>query len=91
MPRSPISAPDIPDKSPIPIAAVATATDETLWALLRLLVERNVIDAEDLAANLQEVGTESQRTGSIRTQEDADRFATSLAIQRMVESLIEMR
>ena len=87
MARSPISAPDIVDKRPVPTTAVARATDETLWALIELLIEGKIIKPDALAAKLGRPLSDLRRTGTLASQEDEDRFATSLAPERVVSSL----
>ena len=90
MTRSPISAPDILDKSPTPLQAIACATDETLWALIRLLIAGKVIDGDELIRGLQSVIGELQKTGPIQSQEDKDRFSTLLALQRVEKAIGEL-
>ena len=91
MPRSPISLTDSQDDSPVPDRAVATATGETLWALVELLVERAVIDPGDLVAKLRPAMDATRRAGPIRTNEDRHQLATALALERVVAALEKMR
>lgn len=86
---SPISTPDIPDKTPVDTRAIAIATDQTLFALLRILIKNDVIKAEDLAEELQPVVDVHRPPNGLIDISDAGkaRFATYLAIDRVLHAL----
>jgi hypothetical protein len=87
MARSPISAPNILDKSPVPTTAVARAHDEVLWALIELLLQAGAIKRDQLITKLDAVLQEVKSSGTLKTQEDNDLLATSLAIDRVIRAL----
>lgn len=87
---SPISSPQPKDLNPPPIAAVARATDELTWALVKLLVAKNLISSELLAAALRESLDKLRRSGRIESKTDEEHFAASLALDRVVKALEQM-
>ena len=90
MTRSPISSPDILDKSPVPTTAIARATDEVLWAVVKLLIEKKNFSSDELVIKLRPVLDEIQVSRPLADQEAEDRFATSLAIERVVDALKDL-
>lgn len=89
MTRSPVSAPNIPDKSQVPTEAIAEATDLTLWALIRHLIEKQVISADDLADRVGMIVQEIRPpNGPVDMSETGKhRFATYLALDRVEREL----
>jgi hypothetical protein len=87
MARSPISAPSNIDKTPVATTAIARGADETLWALIQVLIEKKVIEPEALSRKLDPVRQELNKTGPMTTQEDIDRSATYLAVDRMARAI----
>jgi hypothetical protein len=79
--------PDIPDKRPVPTVAVARATDALAWALTECLIKKGIITADELVSQLDPVLQETRYSGPIKNQEDSDRFATSLALSRIISAI----
>ena len=88
MSNSPISMPDVVDKRPVPTVAVARATDAVVWALVECLLEKKLLAEDDLCAKLVPIKEQLLGpSGYLITQEDKERFATGLAIERVVAAL----
>jgi hypothetical protein len=85
--KSPISMPDIADKSPVPTVAVARATDALVWSLVECLVKKGVITSDELLSNLDHILQETRFSGQIKSQEDIDHVSTSLALQRVIKAV----
>lgn len=89
MTGSPISTPDIPDKTPVDTRAIAFAADQTLFALLRVLIKKGVIKADELTDELRSVVETHRPPNGPMDMSDAGkaRFAAYLAMDRVLRSL----
>lgn len=86
----PISSPKTKDPNPPPIAAVARATDELLWTLVKMLVAKKLVDPEILAGELREPIGELRRSGPLQGKTDEEREAAFLALNRVATELQQM-
>ena len=88
--KSPITSSEkyILDKTPTRPEVAVQAVDETLWALIELLVESGAADADKLSNKMEALLSGGLRkSGPLSTQEEKDRFALSLALERVRDHL----
>jgi len=84
--KSPITSSEkyIIDKTPMQIGPAVQAVDETLWAVIELLVESGAIDPAKLSNKIEALLSGGLRkSGPLSTQEEKDRSALSLALERV--------
>ena len=86
--KSPITSPNIPDTTPMRPEAAVQAVDETLWAVIELLVGKGVLDPDKLSSKMAALLSGGLRKpGQLKTREDNDRLALSLALERVKDNL----
>lgn len=64
-------------------AARLRAVEITLWEIINGLIEQGVVDRSDVHNRIDAKWAEIARSGTIDTDEDAENFATSLALDRV--------
>ncbi|MDQ7251028.1 hypothetical protein [Dongia sedimenti] len=77
-------------KTLAPGAANHLATDAVLWALIQAMINKGEIYSGDLLAALDSAHMELAKTGTTDTQADADRFAASLAVGRVIKAIKDL-
>lgn len=88
--KSPITSSEkyILDKTPTRPEVAVQAVDETLWALIELLVESGAVDPDKLSNKMETLLSGGiGRSGPSGTQEEKTRFALSLALKRVRDHL----
>jgi hypothetical protein len=86
--NSPITSPKTSSETPVKPEVAVQAVDETLWALIELLVENKVIDPDHLATKIEQIVERGGRNGGPDTRlGDQQRLAVDDALRRVRDGL----
>ena len=86
--NSPITSSKISSETPVKTEVAIQAVDETLWALIELLVENKVIDPDHLATKIEQIVERGVQNGGPDTRlGDQQRLAVDDALRRVRDGL----
>jgi hypothetical protein len=86
--NSPITSSKISSATPVEPEVAIHAVDETLWALIELLVENKVIDPDHLATKIEQIVERGVQNGALDTRlGDQQRLAVGDALRRVRDGL----